>query len=398
VSAQAARAGRRWELADVVREHAGTLDGLSPGQRKVLQGIAQCRTATLGGHRRQCESCGHQEISYNSCRDRHCPKCQGLDEARWVEAQKRHLLPLQYFHIVFTLPAELHAFFRATPTVAYTLLFAAAARTLEEVALRRLGAKIGFTAVLHTWTQLLLYHPHIHCIVPGGGLDPADARWISTRRDFFLPVRVLAEVFRGKLLSQLAKALDRAKIHSSPGEDSRRLLTRAARKKWVVYSKPPFAGAEQVLAYLGRYAYRIALSNSRLVSMHEGQVTFRWKDRAHGNVSRLATLDAEAFLRRFLLHVLPRRFVRIRHYGFLANPVRQEKLPRVRELLGPPPGVTTSHPPKEPEPWEAMVLRLTGKDVTRCPQCGVGRFLVVEALPAVSVTVPWAPSRRARSP
>lgn len=395
MSAQAAGASR-WELADVVREHAGTLDGLPPGQRKVLRAIATCRTATLGGHRRQCESCGHQEISYNSCRDRHCPKCQGLDEARWVEAQQRALLPVQYFHLVFTVPAELHAFFRATPTVAYTLLFAAAAETLEGVARRRLGATIGFTAVLHTWTQVLLYHPHIHCIVPGGGLDPEETRWVPARRDFFLPVRVLSQVFRGKLLSKLEKTLAREKIRAGSGEDPRGLLKRAARKKWVVYSKPPFAGAEQVLAYLGRYAYRIALSNSRLVSMHEGQVTFRWKDRANGNAPRLATLDAEAFLRRFLLHVLPSRFVRIRHYGFLASPVRKERLPRVRELLGQPPGATKSHPPKEPEPWEAMVLRLTGKDVTRCPQCGVGHLLVVEVLPALSG--PGDPSRRARSP
>jgi len=395
VSAQAAGAGR-WELADVVRAHAGTLDGLSPGQRKVLRAIATCRTATLGGHRRQCEACGHQEISDNSCRDRHCPKCQGLDEARWVEAQKRALLPVQYFHIVFTVPAELHRLFLTAPTVAYTLLFAAAAKTIEEVALRRLGAQIGCTAVLHTWTQLLRSHPHIHWIVPGGGLDPAAARWIPARRDFFLPVRVLSQVFRGTLLSLLEKALDREKIRGGPDEDLRGLLKRAARKPWVVYSKPPFAGAEQVLASLGRYASRIALSNDRLVGLQNGQVTFRWKDRAHGNVPRLATLDAEAFRRRFLLHVLPRRFVRIRHYGFLANPVRQEKLPRVRELLGQPPGATEAQPPKAPEHWEAMLLRLTGKDVTRCPRCGVGHLLVVEVLPALSG--PGDPSRRARSP
>jgi len=384
------------ELADIVRAHADQLDGLSPEQRRVLQAIAQCRTATLGGHRRQCEACGHEEISYNSCRDRHCPKCQGLEEARWIEAQKQELLPVQYFHIVFTVPTELHPLFLTAPAVAYRLLFMAAAKTLEDVTRRRLGATIGFTAVLHTWTQLLLYHPHIHCIVPGGGFDPEETRWVPARRDFFLPVRVLSEVFRGKLLGLLEKALDREKIRGRPDDDLRRLLKRAARKKWVVYSKPPFAGAAQVLAYLGRYAYRIALSNDRLVSMQEGQVTFRWKDRAHGNAPRLATLDAKVFLRRFLLHVLPRRFVRIRHYGFLANSVRQEQLPTARQLLGQPAAATESQAPKELESWEALLLRLTGKDVTRCPQCGVGRLLIVEELPALSVG--WDLTGRARSP
>jgi len=395
VSAQAARAGR-WELADIVRAHADDLDGLSPEQRRVLQAIAQCRTAALGGHRRQCEACGHEELSYNSCRDRHCPKCQGLDEARWIEAQQRDLLPVQYFHLVFTVPTELHPLFLTAPPVAYRLLFTAMAKTLDAVARRRLGAKIGFTAVLHTWTQLLLYHPHIHCIVPGGGLDVDDTRWVPARRDFFLPVRVLAQVFRGKLLSLLEKAVNRAKIREGPDQDFRRQLKHAARKTWVVYSKAPFAGAEQVLAYLGRYAYRIALSNDRLVALQDGLVTFRWKDRAHGNVPRLATLDAPTFLRRFLLHLLPRRFVRIRHYGFLANPVRLQQLPRVRQWLAPSAHAIESLAPREPEPWDALLLRLTGKDVTRCPRCRVGHLVVVEELPAL--LGPTHSPRRARSP
>ncbi len=392
---QAARAGR-WELADVVRAHADDLDGLSPEQRRVLQAIAQCRTAALGGHRRKCEACGHEELSYNSCRNRHCPKCQGLDEARWIEAQQRDLLPVQYFHLVFTVPTELHPLFLAAPPVAYRLLFTAAAKTLQAVARRRLGATIGFTAVLHTWTQLLLYHPHIHCIVPGGGLDVDDTRWIPARRDFFLPVRVLAQVFRGKLLSLLEKAVTRATIREGPDEDFRRQLKQAARKTWVVYCKAPFAGAEQVLAYLGRYAYRIALSNDRLVALQDGLVTFRWKDRAHGNVPRLATLDAPTFLRRFLLHLLPRRFVRIRHYGFLANPVRLQTLPRVRQWLAPSTRAIQSLAPRDPEPWDALLLRLTGKDVTRCPRCGVGHLVVVEELPALGQPHPFP--RRARSP
>jgi len=395
VEPQAARAGR-WELADVVRAHADDLDGLSPEQRRVLQAIAQCRTAALGGHRRKCEACGHEELSYNSCRNRHCPKCQGLDDARWIEAQQRDLLPVQYFHLVFTVPTELHPLFLAAPPVAYRLLFTAAAKTLQAVARRRLGATIGFTAVLHTWTQLLLYHPHIHCIVPGGGLDVDDTRWIPARRDFFLPVRVLAQVFRGKLLSLLEKAVTRATIREGPDEDFRRQLKHAARKTWVVYCKAPFAGAEQVLAYLGRYAYRIALSNDRLVALQDGLVTFRWKDRAHGNAPRLATLDAPTFLRRFLLHLLPRRFVRIRHYGFLANPVRLQTLPRVRQCLAPSAPAIPSLAPREPEPWDALLLRLTGKDVTRCPRCGVGHLVVVEELPALGQPHPFP--RRARSP
>lgn len=378
-----------------MRAHAADLDGLSLGQRRVLNAIAQCRPAALGGHRQPCEACGHEDISYNSCRNRHCPKCQGLDEARWVEAQQGDLLPVQYFHIVFTVPTELRALFLTTPSVAYKLLFTAAATTLEDVARRRLGATIGFTAVLHTWTQLLLYHPHIHCIVPGGGLDLEDTRWVPTRRDFFLPVRVLAQVFRGKLLGLLEKALDHETIRGPDG-DARRPLTQAARKKWGVYSKAPFAGPEQVLAYLGRYAYRIALSNDRLVGLRDGQVTFRWKDRAHGNAPRLATLDAPTFLRRFLLHVLPRRFVRIRHYGFLANPVRPQTLLLVRQWLAPAAGAAPSPAPRQPERWDALLLRLTGKDVTQCPRCGIGHLLVVETLPAVAG--PGGPSRRARSP
>ena len=381
VIVQAGQPGRV-ELADIVRAHAGQLTGLSSTQRHVLRAIADCRTAALGGHRRACAQCGHQEIAYNSCRDRHCPKCQGLEAARWMDARQQDLLPVPYFHVVFTIPAELHDLFLAAPKVTYTLLFAAVAETLAQVALRRLGATIALTAILHTWTQLLLFHPHLHCIVPGGGLDPGHTHWISTRADFFLPVRVLAEVFRGKLLAKLEQAIDRAEIPLGREEHPHVLLKRAAAKSWVVYCKPPFAGPEPVLAYLGRYTHRIALSNDRLVSLHAGQVTFRWKDRAHGNAPRVATVEAEAFLRRFLLHVLPNRFVRIRHYGGLPNSARKRLLPTVREVLGLSAPVACPPPPVEPEPWEATLLRLTGKDVARCPCCGAEGFFIVEAVPA----------------
>jgi len=307
---------------------------------------------------------------------------RGVDPARFLEAQRGDLLPVQYFHVVFTVPTELHDLFLAAPPVAYRLLFTAVAQTLQQVARRRLGITIAFTAILHTWTQLLLYHPHLHCIVPGGGLDAEHTSWISTRPDFFLPVRVLSEVFRGKLLARLEHAIARATIPSNRDHDARDRLKRAAAKRWVVYCKPPFAGPHQVLTCLARYTHRIALSNERLVSLREGHVSFRWKDRAHGHVRRVATLEADVFLRRFLLHVLPDRFMRIRHYGWLANSARKRLLPRVHALLGGAPAAVPLPPPAEPEPWEAMLLRLTGKDVTRCPHCGARGVLIVEVVPA----------------
>jgi Transposase zinc-binding domain/Putative transposase len=234
------------ELADVVRAHAGELTGLSVAQQHVLRAIADCRTAALGGHRRECAQCGHQEIAYNSGRDPRCPKCQGLEAARWIDAQQQDLLPVPYFHVVFTVPAELHDLCLAAPRVTYTLLFAAVAETLAQVALRRLGIKIALTAVLHTWTQLLLFHPHLHCIVPAGGLDPGHTHWIAARPDFFLPVRVLAEVFRGKLLSKLETAIDRARIPRCRDEDPHDVIKRAAVKCWVVYCKPAFASRQYV--------------------------------------------------------------------------------------------------------------------------------------------------------
>jgi hypothetical protein len=374
----------RVELADIIRAHAAQLTGLSVTQQRVLRVLTECRTATLGGHRRECPQCGHQEIAYNSCRDRHCPKCQGLEEARWIEAQRHDLLPVQYFHVVFTVPTELHDLFLAGPHLAYRLLFAAVAETLQQVARRRLGMTIAVTAILHTWTQLLLYHPHVHCIVPGGGLDAAHTQWIASRPDFFLPVRVLSAVFRGKLLAKLQHAIAGTKIPSNGEHAAQEQLQRAAAKRWVVYCKPPFAGPDQVLTYLARYTHRIAISNDRLVSLRDGHVTFRWKDRAHGHVRRAATLDADAFLRRFLLHVLPDRFMRIRHYGWLANSARKRLLPKVHALLGGAPAAVPLPPPAEPETWEAMLLRLTGKEVTRCPYCGAGGFLIVEVVSATA--------------
>lgn len=376
-----ARAARpTLELADLFAKYEDRLGPLNSRQQHVARAITNCRTAALGGHVRECNQCGHQEISYNSCRDRHCPKCGALAQARWVEARKADLLPVEYFHVVFTIPDVLHSLFLGHPKLAIDLLFAAVSETLQEVALnpKHLGAKIGLIAVLHTWTQVLLYHPHIHCIVPGGGLDPSGDRWIQARAGFFLPVRVLSKVFRGKLLCKLQGALHDAQV--AP------LLQKAAQTDWVVYCKPPFAGPEQVLHYLGRYTHRIAISNERLVSLQNDQVTFGWKDRAHGNESKLMTIDAVQFLKRFLLHVLPRGLVRIRHYGLLANPVRRERIARCRELLGTPsPDQSRTTPPdrgtkKEADPWQELLFRLTGKDVTLCPRCGKGELILLERL------------------
>jgi hypothetical protein len=375
------------ELADVFRMHAERLGCLSASQRKAVAAITSCRTAALGGHVRECDhGCGYAEISYNSCRDRHCPKCQGLERVRWQEARAVDLLPVPYFHLVFTVPNTLHDIFLAHPRTTYGLLFGAAAQTVKEAAANpaNLGAQVGLTAVLHTWTQKLHYHPHIHCIVPGGGLDPNSRRWVAARENFFLSVRILSTLFRAKLLAALEGAVVAGKIKASvhSGTDVAILLRRAARKKWVVYCKRPFAGPKQVLAYLGRYTHRIAISNERIIAMNGDDVTFSYKDRADGDRRKVMTLSIEAFLRRFLLHVLPKGFVRIRHYGLLANCIRSDRVALCRELLD---VRGESGAPDPVETWEEILFRLTGKDVMTCPQCG-GRVLEVRRIePIVSL-------------
>jgi hypothetical protein len=359
-----------------------------------MAAILRCRTAELGGHAYRCDHCGHLEIFYNSCRNRHCPKCQALAQARWLEAREAELLPVGYFHVVFTIPRELHAFFRADAKRTYALLFAATAETLQEVALnpRHLGARIGFMAVLHTWTQKLLFHPHIHCIVPAGGLDPDEERWIDTKSRFFLPVSILSEVFRGKLLSKIEAALADGSLES-PKAEPKQLLREASCKRWSVYCKPPFASPEKVLAYLGRYTHRIAISNQRLVSLSNGQVAFRYRDRADGNRVKILQLSAVSFLRRFLLHVLPDGFVRIRHYGFLANGVKRRQLATCRKLLVP---AEPEPPATEPssEPWEQLLGRLTGRDVLACPACDEGHLECIAFSRARTSSLrEWIPGR-----
>jgi hypothetical protein len=342
------------EVADVIRAYGEAFrdrygDRLSARQRQALRDLAACRTAARGGHLEHCLDCGHERIAYNSCRNRHCPKCQALARARWLEQQAEHLLPVAYHHVVFTLPAEVADLALANPAVLYDLLMRSAAATLREVAAnpQRLGAVVGVLMVLHTWGENLHHHPHVHCVVSGGGLwcDPAgkiDAvpRWVACRPGFFLPVRVLSRVFRGKFLDGLKRLFEEGKLQLS-GHFHTLADPRAGAawwkalyaSDWVVYSKRPFGGPEQVLKYLARYTHRVAISNSRLESLDDGRVTFRIKDYADGARSKRLTLDALEFLRRFVQHVLPKGFVKIRHYGLLAHAQRDARLNRCRRLL-----------------------------------------------------------------
>ena len=367
------------EMADVVRLHGAAFrrtHSLTPEQHAVLRAIERCRTAVLGGHLDVCLACGHQEPSYNSCRNRHCPKCQALAQARWVARRMDRILPTHYFHVVFTLPAELRGLTRRNPRILFRLLFEAASETLLELGRdpKWLGAELGITAVLHTWTRELLLHPHVHCIVTGGGLTQDGAAWRSTKPDFLFPVQVMGALFRGKMLAKirLAHAEQRLDLGPPPNDPQgvTNLLDALHRKDWVVYAKRPFGGAEQVVRYLGRYTHRIGISNHRLVSLEAGEVTFRTKD------GKRKTLSAEEFLARFVQHVLPPGFVKIRHYGLMAPSHVATRLATARRLLGERP--RTNLDPSLPLPaqdpaelsWQALVLRLTGIDATRCRACG----------------------------
>lgn len=383
-----AREKPRLELAAIVRAHGAAYrrsHRLARAQGRALEAIAACRTATLGGHREVCERCGGVRITYNSCRNRHCPKCQTLAKERWLAARRAELLPVEYFHIVFTLPHALNALAQGNPRVIYTLLFRAARDTLLAFGHdpRHLGGEIGVTAILHTWGQALCQHLHLHCLVTGGALAPEGARWIPARPGFLFPVRALAMVFRAKFLAALQHAFaarrltfagSTAPLAAPPAFAA--WLHQLRARDWVVYAKPPFAGPQQVLGYLGRYTHRVALSNDRLIGFDQGVVRFRWKDYAHGNTVQVMALDADEFLRRFLLHIVPDRFVRIRHFGLLANRHRAARLTRCRALLGQPP------PPAEtpPESVAQRMLRLTGVDLALCPFCQRGRLRTVDTL------------------
>jgi hypothetical protein len=377
------------ELGDIFRLHGPAYlttfgDSLSHEQKKALRAIAVCRTAALGGHVDQCDRCGYRQISYCSCRNRHCPKCHGRARARWLEQRAAELLPVEYFHVVFTLPQLIAPLALQNQRLLYGLLFRAAAETLLQIAAdpRHLGARLGFLAVLHTWGQNLHHHPHLHCVVPGGGIAPDRCRWISCRRQFLFPVKVLSRLFRAKFVAYLQTAFRAGKLGfhgelKSLGEKRNFVewLTRLARSEWVVYAKPPFGGPRPVLKYLARYTHRVAISNQRLVSLKDGRVTFRWKNYARASEPATMTLKAEEFIRRFLLHVLPTGFVKIRHFGFLANRGRRDNVRLCRQLLaasssGPPGLVPHDSHSDEPE----------ADRVDRCPRCKEGSMRPVEIL------------------
>jgi Putative transposase/Transposase zinc-binding domain len=337
------------EVADIFRGEAASFRSgmgrrMSRAQQRVFAAISACRTAVLGGHVHACDHCDHQVISYNSCRNRHCPKCQALARAEWLERRQAELLPIPYFHLVFTLPAELAALALQNKRLMYGMLFEAASQTIAQVAAnpRHLGAEdVGVLAVLHTWGQNLLHHPHLHCVVSGGGLAPDRCSWIASPAYYFLPVRVLSRVFRNKYCQLLRQAYEVGALEfygalAPLAEPSafRRWLAAAAAREWIVYAKPPFREPLCVLKYLARYTHRVAISNRRLISYQAGRVTFQYKDYAQGGRTQQMTLAATEFIRRFLLHVLPKGFMRIRHYGYLANRHRQEKLALCRRLLG----------------------------------------------------------------
>ena len=332
------------EVAEVIRSCYDEFlkrygKGLTPEQRRTIDDLASCRTAALGGHVLECPQCGHRQISYNSCGNRHCPKCQATASARWLEAQAADLLPVPYFHVVFTLPSDLGPIALHNPRGVYGLLMQAAAETLIELAAdpKHLGAKIGVLMTLHTWGQKLDLHPHVHCVVTGGGLSLDESHWVFGSDRFFLPERILSRVFRGKFLGGLHTAFRRGKLRfpdklaalADPRQFNH-LLSQTVRTDWVAYAKPPWGGPATVLKYLARYTHKTAISNRRLLSLEDGQVTFRWKDYAQRGRRRTMPLDAIEFVRRFLMHVLPSGFVRIRHYGILANCHRREKLMRCR--------------------------------------------------------------------
>ena len=377
-----------WEVADVIRRADNRVgshhrESLTWPQVKVLNAIARCRTAALGGHRDRCTRCGYEAISYNSCRNRHCPKCQTNAREKWLAARQQELLPVSYYHLVFSVPHALIPLIWQNKKLLFKLLFEASAATLLEIAAdpKHLGAEIGFLTVLHTWGQTLQRHPHVHCVVPGGGLSPDHRQWTRSPPNFFLPVKVLSRVFRGKFVAGLKRLFRQRKLAFygtclplANEKAFHAFLRTLFREDWVVYAKRPFGGPEHVLHYLARYTHRVAISNHRIVDVTDTHVTFRWKDYAHHNKRRTMTLSQEEFLRRFLEHVLPKGFPRIRYFGFLANRRRGEILPLCRSLLATAPPVETAGTTVPTLLW-------------RCPCCQ-GPMQIVEVLTASQT--PWA--------
>lgn len=385
------------EVADIFRRHGPayrlTHDGhLGRVERRVMSAIELCRTAALGGHVEACEDCAHARVAYNSCRNRHCPKCQGAARDQWLAARQADLLPVPYFHVVFTVPAEVAAIAYQNKALVYGILFDAVAETLKTIGAdpKHLGGELGFIAILHTWGQTLTHHPHIHCLVPGGALS-SDGRWLACRPRFFLPVHVLSRLFRRLFLERLQTAHAAGRLRFSGALDTlsdagtfANVVRAQRRKPWVVYAKPPFGSPEHVLAYLGRYTHRVAIANSRLASADEAGVTFRWRDYRRANAPKLMTLDGHEFIRRFLLHSFPDGFHRIRHYGFLANGCRRSRLATIRQLLP-----DTRAVPVEPADIPTLA-RHPRFDPTVCPCCG-GVLRITAALPRwpTGLSHPW---------
>jgi hypothetical protein len=371
------------EIADILREHYHHLQGLSPQQWEVVRAVVRCRTAALGGHLWQCDRCGHDQISYNSCRNRHCPACQSSARTAWLEARMAELLPVPYFHVVFTIPDLLAPLALQNKRLFYDLLFRSASESLSQAAAnpKNLGARIGFLAVLHTWGQNLHHHPHIHCVVPAGGLSADSSRWISTGGRFFLPVKVLSRLLRGKMLDYLKRAYRsgklcfHGKLEPLAGDPDifAALINTAYAKDWVVYAKPPFAGPAQVLRYLGRYTHRVAISNHRILAFDDGAVSFRWKDYKHAGRWRTMNLEGREFIRRFLLHVLPKGYVRIRSYGILSNRCKAQSLSICRRLLG-----QTTNPPDRLDDTDDAIAN--PPDYFVCPKCRRGHMVAVRVI------------------
>lgn len=384
------------EVADIFRQYGvdyRKTHSLPINQLRAMRAIEVCRTEALGGHIDKCDSCGSIRVSYNSCRNRHCPKCQFLRKEQWLEARKGDLLPIEYFHVVFTIPEELNPLALRNQKVIYSILFRSVSETLMELGRdpKHLGAHIGFISILHTWGQNLMDHPHIHCIVSGGGLSPDGKRWVSCKKRFFLPVKVLSRLFRGKFLDYLMRSYESDKLnfmgniaHLKESVAFKELLKGLYSQDWVVYCKPPFRYAKDVLHYLGRYTHRVALTNHRITGLQNDKVSFLWRDYSDANKNKTMSIDAFEFIRRFLLHVLPERFVKIRYYGLLGNRKRRVLIEQCRKLLK----VIVQTGSRISESWQQFLLKICGIDITKCPACGKGRMVSKEILQPIRCAGP----------
>jgi len=373
------------EVADIFCSHGHAYrmsNNIPLSHIRTMRAIERCRTAELGGHVDECDCCGRIRISYNSCRNRHCPKCQFLAKERWLEQRRENLLPVSYFHVVFTIPAKLNPIVLRNKKICYDILFRCVSETLFELARdpKHLGGQIGFICILHTWGQNLMDHAHIHCIVTGGALSPDGKSWLSCREGFFIPVKVLSRLFRGKFLFYLKKSWEAKELELSGATAKLKdrfavFLNDLYQMEWVVYAKPPFKGPETLLEYLGRYTHRIAIGNHRITKMEGEEVSFIWRDYADGNKNKIMKLEASEFIRRYLLHVLPEKFVKIRYYGLLANRKSNTMLSQCRKLIA-----DAAQPKNNPETWQEFLLRVCGMDLITCPFCKNGRMIRKEVI------------------